>query len=36
LAGKVCAAACRLADATQKEKLDAEIERLKIRTEPRW
>lgn len=36
LTGEVYATACRLANAAQKEKLDAEIERLDIRTERRW
>lgn len=35
LAGQVYATACRLANSAQKEKLDAEIKRLNIRTE-RW
>ncbi len=36
LSGQVYATASRLANAAQKERLDAEIKRLNIRTEPLW
>lgn len=36
LSGQVYATASRLANTAQKERLDAEIKRLNIRTEPRW
>ena len=36
LTGEVYATACRLANIAQKEKLEAKIKRLNIRTEHRW